>query len=93
MAIRRARRGPGDLLGHFGGELEVEELPQDSLDISRNAKGEIQFCAKVYGVDAKDIDKRMEALLRVAAKHVKKARMLEQQAKKSPLAADQVQVQ
>ena len=50
-------------------QREVAEVPQDSVEISINAKGDPQWCIKAYGADATEISERIAALRHVAEEH------------------------
>lgn len=45
------------------------ETPQDSIEVSVNAKGEPSWCVKVYGHNASDMKDRLAELRTLAEEH------------------------
>jgi hypothetical protein len=46
-------------------EREVQDLAQDSLEVTSNAKRELSWSIKVYGKDATEVAGRTQSLLNV----------------------------
>lgn len=45
---------------------EVSDTPQDSIELSVNAKGQVALVVKAYGKDADDVRSRLSSLLAIA---------------------------
>lgn len=73
VVVRHVTREPArDGVGFF--ESETIDVPQDSLELGVNGKGEPSWTVKVYGKDVADVEARASALREVAERHAREIR-------------------